>query len=135
MTIAPPSSGRCLQGLPRVGGRVAKKDVKSAIQVASSVERMNGRMRMGSVSHSHHAYRLRYGRQRAAATYCWHLGTRSYQRARGHRVKASEREAIREVAVVGTSLRELARQLGASHETIRTVVRERAAVCMTSGRA
>ena len=59
---------------------------------------------------------------------------RYHHRARARKLTPDQEASIR--ALAGTkSLRGLAVQFGVSHETIWTVVRERAAVCMTSRRA
>jgi hypothetical protein len=59
---------------------------------------------------------------------------RYHHRSRARKLTPDQEASIR--ALAGTkSLRALAVQFGVSHETIRTVVRERAAVCMTSRRA
>ena len=51
-----------------------------------------------------------------------HSGRSSYQRARPRRLSPEEREAIRALAAT-RNLRELAAEFGASHETVRSVLR------------
>ena len=55
-----------------------------------------------------------------------------YQRDRSNRLTVADRDEIRHAAAGGSSFRELAKQFGVSHKTIRAVVLERTSAQVAS---
>ena len=86
----------------------------------------NGRKRRGSDSHIRHVLDGTVVIAAAPERQPTGISRREgYQRPRARKLTVEERNAVRLDASSGRSLRSLARAFGVSHETIRTVLRNR----------
>ena len=129
VTIAPSSADLCFQSLPYArGGGIGdyQTNDNGVTSVTPSSEGITGRKRRGSDSHIRHVLdgtviiATAPGRCPAGQS-----GREGYQRPRARKLTSEDQDAVRLEADKGRSLRSLAAEFGVSHESIRTVVRDR----------